>query len=176
MRAATQMLVGALLTLVLLAVIGLVYVRSTGLRGQPEPGTLEARMAHAIRGFAIPRDLKARSNPLEPSKEALSKGLEHFARYCAMCHANDGSGKKTPIGSGLYPKPPDLRSETEHLTDGELFYIIENGVRFTGMPAFGTGQEDPAGTKQVWQLVHFIRHLPEITKEEIKHMESLNPL
>ena len=176
MRTIVQMLTGALVVVVAIMVIGIVYVRSTGLRGQPEPGTLEARVAQAIRGFAIPRASKARSNPVEPSKENLVKGMEHFARYCAMCHANDGSGKKTPIGSGLYPKPPDLNSEGQHLTDGELFYIIENGVRFTGMPAFGTGQEDPAGTKQVWQLVHFIRHLPEITKEEIEHMESLNPL
>ena len=93
-----------------------------------------------------------------------------------MCHANDGSGKKTAIGNGLYPKPPDLRAAaTQDLTDGELFYIIENGVRFTGMPAFGTGKPDPAGEKQVWQLVYFIRHLPRITPAEIEWMEGLNP-
>ena len=75
---------------------------------------------------------------------------------------------KTAIGNGLYPKPPDLRAAaTQDLTDGELFYIIENGVRFTGMPAFGTGKPDPAGEKQVWQLVYFIRHLPRITPAEI---------
>src|SRR5206468_2018685 len=117
MRAVIRFLVTALLIVVVSVVIAIVYVKSTGLRGQPEPGRLETRIADAIRGFAIPREMKKRTNPLEPSKETLSKGMDHFARYCAMCHANDGSGKKTPIGSGLYPKPPDLR-DTQDLTDG----------------------------------------------------------
>jgi mono/diheme cytochrome c family protein len=156
---------------------GLLYVRTTGLRGQPEPGTIETHVARAIRGFAVPSDVKARINPLASSQEALAPGLEHFARYCAMCHANDGSGKNTPLGQGLYPKPPDLRAAaTQQLTDGELFYIIENGVRFTGMPAFGSGESTPAGDKQVWQLVYFIRHLPSITPDQIEWMKGLNPL
>ena len=171
------MTVAALLVVLAVALAGFIYLRSTGLKGQPEPGALETRVARALRGLAIPTEAKARSNPLANATEALAPGLEHFARYCAMCHANDGSGKDTAIGDGLYPKPPDMRAAaTQKLTDGELFYIIENGVRFTGMPAFGTGEEDPAGAKQVWQLVHFIRRLPRIAKEEIEHMESLNPL
>ena len=66
--------------------------------------------------------------------------------------------------------------DTQNLTDGELFYIIENGVRFTGMPAFGTGTADPQGETLVWQLVQFIRRLPAITPDEIGERESLNPL
>ena len=69
-----------------------------------------------------------------------------------------------------------MRDEaTQRLTDGEIFYIIENGIRFTGMPAFGTGKPDPAGEKQVWQLVRFVRHVPQITPDEIAWMKSLNP-
>jgi hypothetical protein len=60
---------------------------------------------------------------------------------------------------------------TQELTDGELFYIIENGVRLTGMPAWGG-----AGTAEgSWHLVHFIRHLPKLTDEEKSRMEALNP-
>ena len=168
------------LMLLVLAVVGgaggLAYVKTTGLRGQPEPGVLETLIARAIRRFAVPADVKALKNPLAASSAALAPGLEHFAKFCAMCHANDGSGKKTAIGIGLYPKPPDLRGDpTQRLTDGELFYIIENGVRFTGMPAFGTGKPSPAGEQQVWQLVYFIRHLPRITPAEIAWMEGINP-
>jgi mono/diheme cytochrome c family protein len=102
--------------------------------------------------------------------------MEHFARYCAMCHANDGSGVNAPI-AGVFPPAPDLRSETtQGLTDGEIFYIIENGVRFTAMPAFGTGTPDPKGEELAWQLVHFIRHLPQITPDEIGRMKERNPL
>lgn len=159
------------------AVAGFGYLRTTGLRGQPTPGRLETVVARAARSLAIPGAIKARTNPLASSSDALAPGLEHFAKFCAMCHANDGSGRKTAIGNGLYPKPPDLRADlTQGLTDGELFWIIENGVRFTGMPAFGTGRPDPAGDRQVWQLVYFIRHLPRITADEIEWMESVNPL
>ncbi len=86
----------------------------------------------------------------------------HFADHCAVCHGNDGKGQ-TAFGKGLYPRPPDLSAPaTQDLSDGELFYVIENGVRFTGMPAFG-GEGPPALT---WHLVTFIRHLPSLTPEE----------
>lgn len=76
------------------------------------------------------------------------------------------------IGRGLYPKPPDLREpETQKLSDGELFWVIENGVRFTGMPAFST----PGMQDESWKLVHFIRHLPQLTEEERMEMEENNP-
>ena len=115
--------------------------------------------------------------PANASAESLWNGMQHYARYCALCHANNGSGEKTPLGSGLYPKPPDLRAgDTQRLTDGELFYIIDNGVRFTGMPAFGTGESTPAGDKQLWELVQFVRHLPALTADELGEMEGMNAL
>ena len=174
MRAAVQVGVAALLVVAAIALTGVVYVRRTGLRGQPEPGPIETRIARSIRSLAIPSEFKARTNPLAAA-DALTPGLEHFARYCAICHGNNGEG--AAIGRGLYPKPPDMRADaTQRLTDGEIFYIIENGVRFTGMPAFGTGKADSAGDKQAWELVSFVRHLPRITTEEIDWMKSLNPL
>ena len=62
---------------------------------------------------------------------------------------------------------------TQELTDGELFYFIENGIRFTGMPAWGDGS--PKGEELGWKLVHFIRHLPQLTPDEVGEMEGLNP-
>jgi hypothetical protein len=62
---------------------------------------------------------------------------------------------------------------TQSLTDGELFSIIENGIRLTGMPAWGTGT--PEGERASWALVHFIRRLPSLSEDEIQEMESLNP-
>jgi len=62
---------------------------------------------------------------------------------------------------------------TQQLTDGELFYIIQNGIRLTGMPAWGNGSAQDE--EDSWKLVHFIRHLPQITLEEKKAMEKLNP-
>jgi mono/diheme cytochrome c family protein len=106
------------------------------------------------------------------SAENLREGRLHFADHCAICHGNDGSCD-TMMGSGLYPKPPDLRlTETQNLSDGELFWIIENGVRFTGMPAFSNHHSSPEDT---WKLVQFIRHLPQLTADERVEMEKYNP-
>ena len=169
----------ALAAVVLLVVmVGVfAYVKVTGLKALPEPSSLEARVARAVRSMAVPADLRSRTNPVPDSPQTLTAGLEHFARYCAICHGNDGSGQKTPIGHGLYPKPPDMRdAATQGLTDGELFYIIDNGVRFTGMPAFGIGTPSEAGERQTWQLVRFIRHLTKLTEDEVAWMQTLNPL
>jgi len=78
------------------------------------------------------------------------------------------------LGKSLYPPAPDMRlPATQQLTDGELFYIIQNGIRLTGMPAWGTGTAKDE--EDSWKLVHFIRHLPQIMLEEKKAMEKLNP-
>ncbi len=100
----------------------------------------------------------------------MAEARAHFADHCAICHANNGSGN-TEIGRNLYPKPPDMRSpQTQNLTDGELYYTIHNGIRLTGMPAWGTEKDEAT-----WKLVLFIRHLPQLTREEEREMESLNP-
>jgi mono/diheme cytochrome c family protein len=151
----------------------LTYMLSRGFSALDEPSRAEAFIAQRLRHMALPRSASEMSNPVPASSEALLQAMEHFADHCAFCHANDGSGN-TPIGKGLYPKPPDMRqSGTQNLRDGELFYIIQNGVRFTGMPAFGT--PDAAHDEDSWELVLFIRHLPQITDEELVRMKEMNP-
>ena len=87
--------------------------------------------------------------------------------------ANDGSGT-TEMGRQLYPKAPDMRlPRTQQLSDGEIFYFIENGIRLTGMPGWSTGT--PEGEKSSWQLVHFIRRLSRLTPEDVAIMEQFNP-
>jgi mono/diheme cytochrome c family protein len=126
-----------------------------------------------MRRLATPRDVSSMTNTVEPTEAVLTEGLEHFADHCAVCHANNGSGD-TAIGRSLYPRAPDMRAApTQELSDGELFSIIENGIRSTGMPAWGTGT--PEGERASWGLVHFIRRLPQLTDDEISRMEALNP-
>ena len=126
-----------------------------------------------MRRWATPQSIRTRSNPVQPTEPVLDQALEHFADHCAACHGNDGSGE-TEMGRGFYPKAPDMRAaQTQLLTDGELFSIIENGIRLTGMPAWGTGT--PEGERDSWGLVHFIRRLPNLTPEDVEQMEALNP-
>jgi mono/diheme cytochrome c family protein len=146
---------------------------TTGFSAKTEPHAIEVFMARQIRHLAIPIEQRNASNPVAFSPDLLQEGLAHFADHCAVCHANDGSGK-TPIGKNVYPKAPDLRlSDTQSMSDGELFWVIHNGIRFTAMPAWGEG--DPAQDKDSWKLIHFIRHLPQLTPEELDQMKALNP-
>ena len=144
-----------------------------GFSARDQPTALEATLARSMRRLAMPRTARAAKNPIALSEQVLSEGRAHFADHCAMCHGNDGRGE-TKIGRNLYPKAPDMASSaTQSLSDGELFYIIKNGIRLTGMPAWGedTREDD----RESWQLVHFIRHLPRINQEEVEGMKAMNP-
>ena len=159
--------------IVLVGLVATAYFVETGLSARSEPGRIETIAAGMVRRISIRARTRGLSNPVPISEDVISEGRVHFADHCSVCHGNDGSGT-TEMGKGLYPKTPDMRlPATQNLSDAELFYIIENGVRFTGMPAWSTGTKD--GEMSSWHLVHFIRHLPHLTADEIERMEALNP-
>jgi mono/diheme cytochrome c family protein len=160
------------LIIVQVVAAGVVLPRAHGWSAREEPTSIERWIARRVRAAAIPADARNRPNPVPKLEELLAEARAHWADHCASCHANDGSGD-TPMGKHMYPQAPDMRqADTQSLTDGELFYIIQNGVRLTGMPAWGGSDHD---AEDSWKLVHFIRHLPRLTLEERKQMEKLNP-
>jgi mono/diheme cytochrome c family protein len=164
------------LVLVVLAALGLAAFafvqRSGGFSARAEPSMVEHVAARAARHMAIPSSARDARNPVPFSPEAWSDARAHFADHCASCHGNDGRGQ-TEMGRNLYPKAPDMvLADTQNLSDGEIYWIIENGVRLTGMPAWGDGSGNDVDT---WKLVHFIRHLAHLTSDQLKEMESLNP-
>ena len=162
---------GIAVVLIVPLVIGASMIRR-GFSAHDEPSAMEVMMARSMRRWAVPADLRNVRNPVPLTPQVLSEGLAHFADHCATCHANDGKG--ADLGKRMYPKVPDMTlPATQLLPDGELFSIIENGVRMTGMPGFGDGTAESAYGS--WSLVHFIRHLPELTPQEIAQMEALNP-
>ncbi len=149
-------------------------VQGRGFSARDQPTRLEAIVARQMRRLAVPAKARSMKNPVVLHADDLAEAREHFADHCAICHANDGSGNTT-IGQNLYPKAPDMRKRaTQSLSDGELFYIINNGIRLTGMPAWGSGnaKEDSAS----WKLVHFIRRLDQLSEADLVEMESMNPL
>ena len=165
----------ALVLVVVVAVTAVVagYAVATGLDARAQPSAIEARLARSVRMLAIPRATRNRANPVRASADVLAEGMSHYADHCASCHAANGSGD-TEMGRGLFPKPPDMRlAATQNLTDGELFYIIEHGVRFTGMPGWSTGTG--TGENATWHLVHFIRQLPKLTDEDLERMQAMTP-
>ena len=155
------------------AVILSAWLIAGGISARPKPGRAELVVARRLRSLAIPLAAHDRQSPVAPSREALREGMAHFADHCAVCHGNDGSGE-AEMGRGLYPRPPDMRKDaTQALSDGALFYIIENGVRLTGMPAWATGT--PEGEQASWHLVQFVRYLPKLTEDELAEMRAMNP-
>lgn len=143
-----------------------------GFSAHDEPSRFEAVLARAMRHWAVPSALRDAKNPVPLTPQVLADGRAHFADHCAGCHGNDGKGGG--MGKQMYPKAPDMTlAGTQSLSDGALFSIIENGVRLTGMPGFGGGTAESAYGS--WGLVHFIRHLPKLTPEELAEMQKLNP-
>ena len=149
---------------------GVTLVRR-GFSALATPSAIEEFAATTARKLAVPSTYRELHNPIVPSAENIRGGMEHFSYHCAACHSDDGGGH-TVFGKGLYPKPPDLRAAgTQNKSDGELYYTIENGVRLSGMPAFS----EVHTPDKTWRLILFIRHLPQITPEELNEITALNP-
>jgi len=148
----------------LAAVYGTVVIRR-GFSATGQPSAVETVMARTVRNLGIPRTARNEKNPWTATPDILQEAHENFTDHCAGCHGKDGDGR-SGIGQNLYPKAPDLRRpETQNLTDGEIHYIIQNGVRLTGMPAMGnphSGQDDNGA----WKLVLFVRSIGLATSRE----------
>ena len=129
---------------IFLPVIGALYwwISSHGFSAREKPSRFEALLARNARRLATPANARAMSNPVGRTELSIAEARDHFADHCAICHGNDGSGR-TQINAGLHPPAPDMReADTQQLSDGELFYIIRNGVRFTAMPGWGGEDEE----------------------------------
>ena len=136
-------------------------VYSRGFRASSTPGTWETAVARYLRDFTIPRAERRRTNPFAGDPNALQQGRQAFLARCAFCHGIDGRGA-TPIGANQYPRVPDLRlPATQRLSDGDIHYIIENGVQLTGMPAMHS-----QSSSESWKLVAYIRNFRSATPRE----------
>ncbi|GAC1306941.1 MAG: hypothetical protein NVSMB10_12080 [Steroidobacteraceae bacterium] len=151
----------ALASVAVLAVLaGGVYalVIWEGASAREDAPPLEATVAQWLLHYTVPANFRAMTNPLgAPAGSAdVDAGREVYLKKCEICHAYDGAGR-TEIGSGQYPRPPDLRSATvQIMSDGELFYHLKNGIRHTGMPAWALPD------RKLWQVTAYLRHLPRV--------------
>ncbi len=157
---------------VLAAALYAAWMMHRGFSARNAPGVVESTLAGSMRDSAIPARYKAMKNPVTASPDVLHDGMAHWADHCATCHGNDGRGN-TMFGNTMYPRPPDMRrKETQDMSDGELYYTIQNGIMLSGMPAFGTPGDNDLDS---WKLVVFIRHLPSLSQSEVTDMEKMNP-
>ncbi len=161
--------------MVLLALLGLVawQMVAAGFDSRSTPSALEERVARAARRDFLPRNYAELRNPVVLDATLKATAMAHWADHCAGCHSNDGSGSAA-MGLALYPRPPDMRAaQTQSESDGLLYHSIENGIRLSGMPAWGKrGTED----NETWALVAFIRELPALSAGDLEAMKAMNPV
>jgi mono/diheme cytochrome c family protein len=170
MRAGRNLFVLLLVGAVCLLGGGVYYLKARGLSARAKPLAIEVWLARQARQLATPSRVRDLKTAVEVTPLLLAEARDHYADHCAVCHANDGSGK-TMLGAGMFPPPPDLKeTATQSLSDGEILNIIKEGIRFTGMPGFGGEDEDS------WKLVAFIRHIPKLSAKEIELMKEINQL
>ena len=163
----------AVITVVLLAILAVatavVVVRRGGLSAGTPPGRLERAVAARLVRLAIPADADRQQSPLAGRADAWRDARKHYLDHCAVCHGRDAKGN-TEMGANMYPKVPDLTSaEVQGRSDGALFYIIQNGVRWTGMPAW----KDEHSPEESWQLVAFIRKTPTLADADMNIEEPV---
>ncbi len=129
-----------------------------GCTADKHPSKEETTLANAAKDVVIPLEAGGKKNPLPETDEVLSQGQQVFLGSCALCHGPDGRGA-TSVGSHMDPPAMDLTSaHVQHWSDGELFWIIRNGVRLTGMPSWKSSVSED----DTWKLARFIRNLPRL--------------
>ena len=127
----------------------------TGCKANP-PGRVEAGVANFAKHHALIRG-RSQKNPLPDNAQTLADGKEAFSHYCIVCHGNDGQNTGVPFVDHISPPIPSLASaEVQSYTDGQLKWILDNGIRPSGMPASkGVLSDD-----ELWSIVVYLRHLP----------------
>src|SRR5258708_1091420 len=142
--------------LVLVVVVIVITLMRFNLTALQEPGRLEKFGGNWGTGFIIYRGRRQgpARRPLDTTTSIASGGTL-YGSDCSLCHGSDGRAQ-TPLGRWMYPRAADLTSEqVQSYSDPELFWIIQNGIRFTGMPAFGKVESGD----HIWDLVNYVRTL-----------------
>ena len=156
---------------ILLVILTAVVISATGaynVSAVSGPTKFEQKMAAFSLQRSIARRAPATKNPFSASPEVLRSGLAHYRENCVMCHGAPGV-EESEAGKGLNPPAPDLTLPAiQNMSDGELFWVIGNGIRMTGMPAFSPTHKPD----EIWHLVAFMRHLPKITSDEQKALKA----
>ncbi|MBI2818100.1 MAG: c-type cytochrome [Acidobacteria bacterium] len=150
--------------------LGFVAILSASCSADKKPSKLETTLATMAKDVAIPIQAKDLRNPLPPSQEVVQEGQAIFGQACAICHGADGRAQ-TELGRAMYPPAIDLTSpHVRSWSDAELFWIIQNGIRLTGMPAW----KERISEEDTWKLIHFLRSLSEAATQQFSLSEDIS--
>jgi mono/diheme cytochrome c family protein len=163
---------GALVSLVLVAGGGFYFLWSGRFpAAATAPADIADRVAPWVLDRVLDRQTAGLSVTLPKDRAALDRGLSHYKENCLPCHAAPGI-EKAELAQGLNPSPPELYSPmSQDLSDARLFWITKNGIRMTGMPAFGVNHTDD----EIRDIVAFVRRLPDIDEQETAKLKPSEP-
>jgi len=154
-------ILGGVITVTFGIAAGMVGFTQINLGAVQEPGHIETLLATRAKHILVRRSTRLGvPDPPTDIQASAQEGDKLFGTECGACHGLDGH-KPTDAGRWMYPRAADLTSrDVQSYSDGELFWIIRNGIRLSGMPAFGKVESD----EHMWNLVHYIRTLPATAK------------
>jgi len=164
--------ISTLIILLLLGIAGGVSFAYSGIfnvaTSWEDPGPVRWLLV-TTRESSIKSHAKTISAPELGSREQIEDGYRGFRDMCVICHTLPGQ-KASPVAQGLNPEPPDLADEADHMSAAELFWVTKNGIRMTGMPAWGPTHDD----QELWDVIAFIKAMPELSEADYRSLEQLS--
>jgi len=154
--------------LVGVAILGFVFATGRFNVAATAPPDIADKLAPWVLDKSIERGARSVTDPVSRDPGAVALGLSHFRENCLPCHEVPGVDA-AEFHEGMNPTPPDMDAQSvQHQSDAELFWVIKNGIRMTGMPAFGVNHKD----EEIRHIVAFVRHVPQLTDAERQALKS----
>ena len=148
-------------------IIALLVLPSLNWSATNKPATLETRIANYTISRWVRRNANNQSNPFPETPENLKPAKAEFGEHCAICHGLDGSGVNR-IEADFYPPVPKLTGQIQSWSDGQIYYVIANGIGLSAMPGFSRNHD----SEDIWHTVLWIRHLAKLTPDEKAQLEN----
>ncbi len=154
------------IALAVLGVLALMYTGAFNVATAWRDPALLRWVLVTTRESSIQRRAQAVKPPALEGAARIDNGFRGYREACAVCHGSPG-GERSALAKGLNPEPPDLTKDQDHMSAAELFWVIKNGVRMTGMPAWGPSRSD----QELWDIVAFLRALPNMSAAEYRELD-----
>ena len=157
-----KFLIGFATALIVVLLAQFCYVRFGYIdpRADVEPSSLEMKIAMPALDASVDRRAPEMKNPIQPTDENLLSGMRTYQAVCSGCHG-DVSHPHVAFGDSLYPRAPQFLEDAPDMTDNQNFYIIQHGVRLSGMPAWKANLKE----SEIWQVTTFLKNMKKLPPE-----------
>ena len=154
--------------LVGVAILGFIFATGRFNVAATAPPDLADKVAPWVLEKALDRRAKDVTDPIAKDPGAVARGMSHYRENCLPCHGAPGV-EPEEFHEGMNPSPPDIDAPAlQHDSDAEIFWVVKNGIRMTGMPAFAVNHKD----EEIRDIVAFVRHAPQLTDAERQALKS----